>query len=361
MPAEYRIEVATAAGVKVAELTEYLSLAYSKKLSEPGVGQFELDGASSKIGLLEDYGQVTVYRRYPLYGLDWYVDFDGFYRGEERATPDRDIFKATIVENMSLLSRRVVAYRTGTANRSSFTATTIETIMKTLVSYNATSLATTGNGRLRNGAIPGLTVAASGGAGGAISWTCPFKPLLGELQDLAQLSGLEFRIVRTGVNAWQFQTYTPTDRTATVIFALERGNMAEPKYIYDRTNERTVAIVAGQGEGTARAVVVRTGPTYSAANDVEVFIDGRNSDTTAALNSDGDKALAESWARKVLTFKPLQTPSSLYGLHYCVGGALGDRITGKYKDITVIQKIAGVTIGVDGEGNEKVDLTMRND
>ena len=129
--------------------------------------------------------------------------------------------------------------------------------------------------------------------------------------------------------------------------------MSEPDYRHDRIDEKTVAIVAGQGEGADREVVIRTSAAYSAASDIETFCDGRNAASTAALQAEGDATLTEAQAAAQFSFSVVQTPSCFYGVHY----DLGDLVTARYRDIVAVQKIVGVTVEVGRDG-ERIDVEM---
>lgn len=357
MSAEYRLDVHTAAGVKLAEVTDYLSLAYTREVNVPGLLTFALRGDHQVIPQLEHNSQVIVYRRNPALGLGWTADFWGLYRAQKRSYSDHDLFEARCPGILTMLSWRIVAWYAGTANRSSFQNAKAETIMKTLVSYNAGASATTGNGRIRNGTITGISVQADSGGGNTISLDCAWNNLLETLQKVARIGGGDFDLIKTGAQAWEFRWYAGqrgTDRRATVLFALERGNMAEPQYEYDRLDERTVAIVGGRGEGSARKIAVRTGPDYSTSNDVEVFVDSRSSETTDALNASGDSKLKDTQAKQAFGFKVLQTPACYYGLHY----QLGDLVTAQYSPVNVAQKVTRVSVEVGESGAEQIDVEM---
>lgn len=361
MAPKYRIVLKTAAGAKVADVTDFLSLAYTKQVNAPGLCQFTLDGNHAAISLLELDGQVEVYRRDQAQGIGWYVDFYGLYRGTEQTSKaGLDLFTAFCPGQMSLLGRRQILYPAGTANRTEFTSAKAETVMKTLVDYNACANATTGNSRKRNGAITGLSIATDAAGGNTISWSCAWKNLLDQLQAIANIAGGDFDLVKTGAQAWQFRFYSGqlgTDRSATLTFALQYGNMADPVYRYMRMDEKTVAVVGGQDTGANRAIVTRTGSSYSAANDIELFVDGRSDDSTAKLNTRGDEALDKTLARNEFRYKVLQTPSSLYGLHYF----LGDLVKATYKSVTVTQQVYAVSVSFDGkDAKEVIDVEMRD-
>jgi hypothetical protein len=359
MAAEYRLDIKTAAGVLVAQVTDFLALTYTKRVNQPGTLSFVLAGDHSAIAQLAHNGQVEVWRRDPVNGIAWYCDHYSLYRAQERQYTDHDVFTARCPGQLSMLDWRIVAWPAGTANRSVFASAKAETILKTLVTYNAGASATTANGRIRNGAITGISSAADAAGGNTLDWSCAWKGLLETLQDIALVAGGDFDLVKTGAQAWEFRFYAGqlgTDRSATVAFAVERGNMANPVYTYNRTDERSVAIVAGQGQESSRSTAVRTGAYYSATNDVETFVDGRNTATAAGLNALGDKVLSNKAPVQSFEFDVLQTPSCLYGSHYFVG----DLVTARYDSIEATRKVLGVQVTLDTDGGETVAVATGN-
>ncbi len=354
---EYRLDIHTAAGVKVAEVTDFWSLGYQRRVNAPGLLTFGLAGNHRALADLEHNGQLIVYRRNPALGLPWTPDFWGLFRGQRRRFTDHDAFEATCPGILTMLGWRIVAWPAGTLNRSLFENKRAETVLKTLVAYNTGADATAANGRIRDGVIPGIGVEANGGGGNLVAVGCAYANLLETLQKVAGIGGGDFDLIKTGAAAWEFRWYAGqrgVDRTAELLFALERGNMAEPEYAFDRTEEATVAIAAGQGEGDSREVAVRTGPDYAADNDIEVFADARHCETTAGAESAGDAKLQETRARQQFGYRVVQTPGCAYGVHY----GLGDLVRGQYGTVNVLQKIVGVTISLDRDGAEKIDMEM---
>jgi len=366
MATDYELRLAKADGTEFARISDFLALGYRKVANAAGLSTFTLRGDHRVIDDLEHRSQIEIWRRNRAQDLDWYCDFYGLYLDQERERPQRSLFTARCPGVVWLLGTRHVMWTSGYADRSTFSSTAAETIMKTLVDYNAAANATTGNGRIRDGTITGVSVEADGGNGNTLDWTCAWKNLLAELQDLAAVAGGDFDLIKTGDQAWEFRWYTDqrgTDRTSgsdAVTFSLYLGNMAEPVYRYDRIQERTVAVVAGQGRGPNRETVTRTGDAYSAGNDVEMFVDARNIEIgeTSQLQDRGDRKLDEQMARQVLDFDVLQTPACAYGVHYCASGVLGDLVTANYLGIETTQKIVGVTVEIDENGRESIDVDM---
>lgn len=361
---DYRLDFFTASGTKLAEVSDYYELAYVKRVNEPGLLQFTLPGNHKDIANLAHDYQVRVMRRNadPAINLDWYCDFYAVFRGQEEWNDGGiEYFKAICPGHMTLLGDYVIAYPSASGNRTSFTSAKAETIMRTLVERNATSAGTTADGRKRAVTTKGVTVVADGLQGATItSSDFAWDNLLSKLQDVALIASGDFDLVYSGGSTRQFRFYAGqlgTDRSTTITFSLDRANMKDPRYVLDRTNEKTVAIIGGGGEDSSRTIVLASGVDYSSINDKELFVDARNSGTvTAALLSAGNKKLDDARAREYLTFSVLQTVSCFYGKHYF----LGDKVKGVYKNHTVTQKVQGVSINYKPQDKiETVDIELR--
>lgn len=358
MAAEYRVRIYTRTGTLVYELVDYTALAYTREVNAPGMAVVTLPGEHAAAAVDLDY-QLEVWRRNQTYSLDWYRDFSGLVRDVERRAGDDGTRTATLYApgDLSLLGRAIVAYPAGTANRNKFTAAKAETILKTLVTRNATSAGTTADGRVRNVDLTGITVQADGAGGNTLDVACAWQNLLEACQDVAAVAGGDFDLIKTAAAAWEFRWYAGqrgTDRSATVVFSLLRGNMANPVLLRNTLAEQTVAIVGGQGEESARSIVVRTGANYSAPyNATEMFVDARSLTTTAGLEAAGDRALWEAQARYTLEFDVVQTPATLYGVHY----GLGDLVAASFEEYSGTKKITGVAVQFDNNG-EQIKVTM---
>lgn len=355
--ADYYLDVYDDSGTRQFVITDYTSLSYTRKVNAPGLLQVGLRGDHPLLAQLADKWQIEVWRK-PAGGV-FARDFVGLARQEEYSYGEKGEVVLTLPGLMSMLSWRVVAYPANTYYRSQFLGVETETIAKTLVTYNATSSATTGDGRIRNGAIAGMSVEADGGNGEALDWYCAKDNLLETLQNLAAIGGGDYDLVKTAATTWQFRWYDGqlgTDRTATVIFALERGNMGRPQYKHLRMDEKTVAIVGGQGEDENREIATVTGPNYASDNDIEMFVDAPDVETADGLTARGSAALEEARAKQSFQFDVLQTPASLYGAHYF----LGDLVTAvnpfTFADTSV--KIDSAAISVEGNGADKIDIQM---
>jgi hypothetical protein len=265
---------------------------------------------------------------------------------------------------MSLLGMRIINYPADTANLTAFDGVPGETIMKTLVGYNITSLATTGNGRKRAGTnwpATQISVEADSAGGDARDWYCFGENLLENLQKLAPISGGDFDLVKTSSTNYQFRWYASQlglNRSATVKFALGLGNMGLPEYSESWTDEKTVACVFGQGKGAIRDYVTRTGTDYSTTNDIELFIDATDVDfgNTAGLNDRGDQKLREVEAIRSFRFDALQAPATFYGEHYFLGDLVS--VINPMNGAVYIQKITAIIQALDPEGKRSIGVEV---
>lgn len=357
---EYKIRVYTPQGTQLAEIVDFFSLGYSRRVNAPGMMQYTLDGNHYSIALLEDKSQVEIWRRDTSAGIDWYCDFYGIYRKAKLSYPDNYYFTATCPGQLSLLGWRINAFDAGLADFSEFTGVAAETVCKRLVQYNFTSDATVANGRDRAGNMtyPGtISIQADNGQGNSITRSFARKNVLTILQGLGgNVGGGDFDLVKMAAATWEFRWYLSQlgeDRTSTAIFSTDLDNMANPTYEYDAINEATVAIVGGQGTESARTVSVVTGDNYEVAtNDIEMFIDGRQLDTAAMLTNEGDQELDAAKARTKFTYDILQTYASRYGRDYF----LGDLVTARWGSISETQQIKGVTVSVKRDGSDTIDI-----
>lgn len=171
--------------------------------------------------------------------------------------------------------------------------------------------------------VPGLTLGADPLTGLSVTGRGRFQTLDELLRSLALAGGdLGYRIVQAA-GALEFQVYAPADKTASVIFSAELGNLAAYEY-QEQAPEANFVIVGGGGEGTARAFnaggrsasIVRHG-LY------EAFRDRRDTDVAAELEQAREEELDEQAQKATLSAQPVETLAFEFGTDY----GLGDRVT----------------------------------
>ncbi|WP_017974373.1 siphovirus ReqiPepy6 Gp37-like family protein [Actinopolyspora halophila] len=193
---------------------------------------------------------------------------------------------------------------------------TASTVLREYVDKNL------GPGAISERRNPHVTIGPDPVVGKTISGKLRWGKLLEDLQALATSGGdIGFRLVDVG-GALQFQVYEPVDRTGTVRFSEEFGNLAAFTYQVDAPTG-TYVYVGGQGELTARTIKEGSDPTaISTWGRVEVFEDRRDTDDDAELQQKIDESLIEHGATTDLSATPIDTESVKFGRDY----TLGDRV-----------------------------------
>ena len=321
MDANYRLDILSPAGVLLNTVgwesvgddpsrSAFKSLTCQLKVNKPDRLVVLFPSNHLVIDDLEDRSQVELWEEVPDAGISNHRFFSGIYRSPRfKDYGPRGVFTLVADGDLSLLDWRIVNYYAGYSLRSKFTNQKSESVMKYLVNYNFTSLATTGNGRKRQGtAWPATEIAvASGMTGGVyIDWYCHGDNVLKTLQEISRIGSGDFSLAKiNGGTIWEFRFHDGqlgTDRTATVLFSAERDNIDDLTYKLDRSKERTVACVWGNEKGEYREYLTRTGVNYSATNDREVYVSAAGVETTEGRQNRGDARLGRMQAREAFDF-----------------------------------------------------------
>lgn len=362
--ADYCIVIKSRAGTPLSVLTGedggFRQLSYQKELNAVGLLAFDLDGGHDVIDNLEQDGQVEVWRWDNANSIAQYADFEALFVDEERSADDdgNTLYRAICPGQMDFLAREVVAWPANVSNRSLFTNVKASTIMTNLVRYNAVAAdATTGNGRIRTTDLANITYETDDDDGNVMTFACAQEPLLEAMRKVASIGDRDFWLERTGAQAWTLRTdnYFGLDRSDSVVFALNYGNMSRPILRRNRLNEKTVAIVGGQGVDSSRSFEVRTGANYNATyNSKVIFYAATQYTTEAGLESAGDARLEELRAKDDLSWIVIQTPGSMYGVHY----GHGDIVTGYFDGVTASKQIVMVRVTYAPSGEMPEDIQI---
>ena len=367
MTTQYIVRIRNRLGARQWDVTDFLGLNYSKYLNGWGLAHVQLPNNHAAIDSLEKDGQIELWRFDETAGIAAYCDWFGLYRGRDRQTPEgskNGIFTMNCVEQKHYLYRAVSGHPANTSDRNNFTTVAAETVMKNLVKYNATALATLADGRKR---VPTwvslITVATDSAAGQSITKAYAHRKLDDCLQEIALQTGLDWDLVKVGARAWQFRTGVwGSDLSSTVKFSLSWDNLGNPELTSTDLSEETVAMVWGQGTDAARAWLEVHGPNYTADyNDIETYVDAANQDA-AGLQAAGDARMLDVRARDDFRCNVLQNGPYIYGRDYCAGGVLGDIISLTYYEASINKRIRGVQVAVatssGGQVVEQIQMDM---
>ena len=342
-------------GALVAIIDAYEGFSYTQRVNGRGAFGLRINGDHPAAGLFALDGQVEFWRKYVdgqgAVLIDWYREFEGLHRDGHWFVDEHDrfLFESLGVGYNDLLARAIIkeAAASAGANKSG----PAESVMKAYVSEQLVT-------RL---AFSGFSVEADGAHGNTVNEARCYDNLLATLQEIAAVGGGDFAVVGTGAATFQFRWYTGqlgTDRRGTVVFALERGNLAVPDLEYSRRDEITSVIVGGQGEEAARTIVVRSDAARIAEspwNTIERFAPLTNTADSDDYTTHGDAQLEEGRPKAKLSFQILQTPGCLYGLHYF----LGDIVTVRFAGYETAKKIVAATVSRE-QGPESVEVEMED-
>ena len=371
----YQVRLKNQAGQLVAIFDNWISLTYVHDINKRGNARFEINANDDRVDLFELDGQFEVWRRNPIVGLDWYLEWEGFYRtnNDLYQQNDNNNFVAYMLGYLDLARRAHVMYSEGSAGATK--SDTVETVMKEFVIENIGSSALASNGREYNNVMPGLGVQADGADGPTWDDTVSGENLLQVLQDISLFSTqqndtIDFDIVGVGDALFQFNTYSGqrgTDRTEgnadgtlPVIFGLQFGNMIMPILSNDRTNEITAVYALGRGTDDAKQIVLvqSANRADSPWNRIEKIVNvgsASGDDQTDQLTSAARSELENGKFDTRISFDVMQVSSTYYGKDYW----WGDLVSVRFKDLTFDKKIieVRVTVSQNAEG-ESIALTF---
>lgn len=219
------------------------------------------------------------------YKQDYYVWSDESTRlmiveDVEVKTSDEDGSYLTVTGRSyeAILDRRIVWYRvTLTGN--------LQAAIKKLVNDNAINTIIPGR------KIPGLTFKDSTDPKiTALTIDAQYhgESLLTTVTDICNAYDIGFRITMSTPGNFVFELYSGVDRSyaqtkvVPVVFSPTFDNLGSSNYLQSKRNARTIALIGGEGEGSARKIVsanLKTGPA-SGIDRREIFVDAGGMSST---------------------------------------------------------------------------------
>lgn len=349
MPEIWQVIVKAPDGSTSARLTGqedgFVGFSFSRRVNSPGAFLLyfmklakETDAQFlARADVFELDSQIEFQRRWQEQDIPWQLEGEFLARSEEIYSTVEGGTMLYIAGRgyLDLLHRRVIYATAGSAGASK--SGVAETVIKQYVDEQA------GPGAGAR-ALSGLSVQADALGGNSNDWRKHYQNLLDTVQEITRIGGGDIDVVGVGDALFEFRWYAGQrgdDRRTELLFALDRGNMGQPRLSLKHLNEVNAVLVGGQGEAAARTLVWRTDATRiadSTWNRQERWRDARQ-ESAAELNALGDEFLDEGKPKQSLTFQVLQTPGCLYGKDYF----FGDLVRGQYMGHTGDKKIMGVT------------------
>lgn len=198
---------------------------------------------------------------------------------------------------------------------------------------------------------PGFTVTSSQGRGSSVTTNLRYKNLLEESRKLARLGGVTFDAVQEEDSRIVLRFRVPRDRSRAVRFTDRNGGVTDGSYSLAAPTATTV-LVAGQGEGADRNIIVRSRDT-TWGRSIERFKDQRDTDEADELEQSATEQLDEGQAGAGASFTAVEAPGLVCGIDY----ELGDTVTVELGPVTVTEPVRAVEIAWDGYGRT-VALTL---
>lgn len=248
-----------------------------------------------------------------------------------------------------------------------------ETVMRNYVNRHCI------NPEEANRRIDNLILGTNNNLGNEIDYMSHYEPLLQEIEDIATVNELGYRIdLDLETKKYAFEVYKGLDRTVNqevnskAIFSTEFENVSNQKYIDSDNNYRNMVLVAGAGEDANRKTLT-LGSSNKGLDRYELFVDARDiSDTkqqgenevsipieeyNKLLKVRGKEKLSE--CTKVETFDC--TLINVNSLIYRVDFDLGDKVSiiNKKWGLMLNERIVSITETYDEEGLN-IDIEIGN-
>jgi len=194
--------------------------------------------------------------------------------------------------------------------------------------------------------FPNLVIALNQNRGKSFKWQSRYKNLEEELEQISRLSNLGWYIyLDLDLKGLIFDIYNGRDFSASqqinppVIFSPQFENVKSQEYIDSLIGFGNYAIVAGQGEGADRTILM-TGSDATGLDKHVIFVDARDIENSADLIQRGQAKLSEH--KRIISFQSEVLPSGSF--QYQKDWDVGDMVTVQNKDwnITMDTRITEV-------------------
>jgi len=213
----------------------------------------------------------------------------------------------------------------------------------------------------------GFTVQANNGDGTSIEKEFARRNVLEVLQEIAEQSrstastavywgfvpignGLEAEF-RTKVGQWG------QDLSDDVVFSLGNGNMQNPEFVFDRSEEVNYVLGAGSGREDSRIEATDQTDTERIAasplNRREYFYDLRNETDTSVIESAMKDILYEGKPQRRLTFDTQETADYRFGVHFKLGDIVRGEFAGIIQDYHIMAHLTTIE-----NGREHIKLVL---
>ena len=203
--------------------------------------------------------------------------------------------------------------------------------------------------------IPLVQLGALNGFNDKIQFQATYKNTLTYIEKLAQSSNIGFRLVPNfDTKTFTFETFKGTDKSEAqmdrprVIFSQRNGDISKAEYTASNQNYSNVCYVGGQGEGSARQIVICGDNSLTGLERRETFINGSDitkDNLTDAQYTEALKQRGVSNLKEKSLIQSLEKEDRSCGTYnYPVDYDIGDIITNKleYWNVSSNERVTSV-------------------
>lgn len=367
MGASYQIEVATAVGTRLAVLDLWTSLDYTRTVNGTGTLNLTLPIGAYPLGYFSEDNRLYVYRT-PTGGTQ-YLDGEAcwFIRKLDKVLTGKGekFYELTAFDANYLLSSRIVNYAPGSACADM--TDQLDDMAKAVVRSNLGASSTDATRSLGGY----LAFQPDLAAGPAASRSMSMRNVADAIKEMADASASTTYMAYDTVvadptsGALEFRTYTGQRGVDhrfpgginPVVLDPNLGNLADIRLSYDWTQEVTVAYVRGSGASAAGASAIdSTRANVSPFNRREVVVSAYGTSGSALWASQAAAAVRAGRPRKTFTATVLETPGTIYGVHW----GFGDYLTVNFDNEAIDCRVEKVNINIKNS-NETIRVSLRSE
>lgn len=176
--------------------------------------------------------------------------------------------------------------------------------------------------------VPGFAMATDPALGSSVNFSARWDNLLTVCQSLALVGNIGFRVESNGAGQIVFTPYANPDRTQTMKFSVDLGNVA--KFALDSTAPKeTYEYVLGSGDSTAQQIYEQgDGDAIATWGRFENTANSSGSTTSQQLQQSATDALGQGSEQATLTLTPDEIPGCVYGVDYMLGDIVTMQLEG---------------------------------
>lgn len=238
-------------------------------------------------------------------------------------------------------------YYAGQSGKSIFGNVTTETLAKTLINMNFGPQATTANGRLRDGSVTWMEIEANQSRGPLVaSRGVAWREVWAECAAIARLGRARIGVGLTA-GGWLRVTYLEDPILPQPVHRFdERMGNVESWALVRAAHQASAVAAGGEGEGTARSVVVVESPDAPARERFK-----HAAWSGVQLEDEARDELRERGARREIRLSVAQTEGSRYWRDYRVAQYVGVSVPG----YEALHRIVAVSVHAEG-GQERIEV-----